>query len=205
MARIHDKDEKFIPTFEEWGRFYSEWSEKLVKSLWMSGSELECREAVHEAFLKAMGLSDHLRLNDELSAKEEGCWYGFLRGQARGILSNYHRSSDRYVPMKDFAANECDGAEPVYVADFGCGDGEWLRKGVRSALVTVCNRAGVSERNRMAFEMFVLDGMDSEEVVSSVPGIGNANNLYQIKNRIMRILSHGATGPDSVFAELRAA
>ena len=205
MVKIHAEDEKFIPTFEEWGRLYTAWREMMVKSLSKGGSEQDCREAVHEAFLKVMGISDHLKLEEELSPKLEGCWYGFIKSQARGIMSNYHRFTERYVPMKDYASVDDDDSVPVYESDFEKSDREWIRKGVRNALKKVCNEAGVCERNRKVFEMFVLDEIDSDTIVRTLPEIRNANNLYRVKNRIMGILAKSARDSESPFAELMAA
>lgn len=217
-SRIHGNaaTTPFLPNLDEWARMYNKWSDRMAKSLWPFGNTEECREVVHEAFLKAMGLSDHLHLRDELTPKAEGCWYGFLRNQAKGILSNRHRYADRFEPIKEYGLAE----ETLDEDDWGdvddsdalvayptvyCRDTDWLKGEVRKTIKDVCREAGVTERNIRAFELFVLDDEDGRIVVGAIPSVKNANNLYQIKNRIMNLLMASDNRFAGIFDKLIAA
>jgi len=204
MTNKTTKNAPFIPTEAQWAGLYAKWSEKLAKSLWAFGNAHECREAVHEAFLKAMGLSDHLQLHDELTPKVEGCWYGFLRNQAKGILSNYHRRSGRFEPLKEYGLTEEDD-EPAAEADFEASDRAELREKVRQTVADVCRRAGVNEGHLHAFALFVLGEADGSDVVRTVPELLNTNNLYQVKNRIMKLLGKFSDRFETMHDELLAA
>lgn len=206
----------FLPDFDDWARMYKKWSDTMAKSLWSYGNYEECREAVHEAFLKAMGRSDHLHLRDELTPKTEGCWYGFLRNQAKGVLSNHHRYTKRFETIKEYALAE----ETIEEDDWGDVDDSdalvatpakykrdinWYEKRMRKTVEDVCREAGVSERNIYAFELYVLDELDGRDVVDAIPSVKNVNNLYQIKNRIMNLLMASAGRFEDIFCGLMAA
>ena len=67
---------------------------------------------------------------------------------------------------------------------------------VRRLIADVCRASGISDRNRDAFIFYVLDEMSPSEVVSRVWGEPSSlreaaerkNNLYVIKNRVIRRL-----------------
>lgn len=206
----------FLPTFDEWARMYTQWSEKMAKSLWPYGNALDCQDAVHEAFIKAMGLSDHLHLRDELTPKIEGCWYGFLRNQAKGILSNKHRYEKRFEAIPEYGLMEetldeddwgdVDDSDALVAYPIVYGrDNSWLKDEVRKTIKDICSEAGVNDRNIKAFELFVLDEQDGRVVVEAIPSVKNANNLYQIKKRIMNLLMASADRFEGIFDERMAA
>jgi len=206
----------FLPTVSEWARMYTQWFEKMSRSLFNHGGPLECREAVHEAFLKAMGLSDRLHLRDELTAKTEDCWYGFLRNQAKGILSHRHAAAKRFVEYKEqvlaeetFAEDDwgdVDNSDALAVRSVAfASDRSWLKKEVRRTVEDVCRKAGVSERNIRAFFRFVLDEAAGKTVVGEIPSLKNANNLYQIRDRVAKLLKASAERFEGLYDELIAA
>jgi hypothetical protein len=206
----------FLPTFDEWARMYTQWSDKMARSLWSYGNSSDCHDAVHEAFIKVMGLSDHLHLRDELTPKVEGCWYGFLRHQAMGILSNKHRYDKRFETIKEYALAEesfgeddwgdVDDSDAITACPAVYGrDNGWLKDEVRKMIKDVCREAGVNERNVQAFELYVHDELDGKSVIEIVPAVKNANNLYQIKKRIMDLLVISADRFEGIFDELMAA
>lgn len=67
---------------------------------------------------------------------------------------------------------------------------------VRRLIADVCRASGISDRNRDAFILYVLDEVSPSEVVSRVWGEPSSlqeaaerkNNLYVIKNRVIRRL-----------------
>ena len=75
-------------------------------------------------------------------------------------------------------------------------DAEWLWHRVRTLVDDVCRTHSVSSRNRRAFVRYVLDEMPTAEVAVEVWGMTDSlaeiaarrNNLFVVKNRIMRIL-----------------
>lgn len=75
-------------------------------------------------------------------------------------------------------------------------DAEWLWCKVRGLVDNVCRAHGVSLRNRNAFVRYVLDEMPTVEVAVEVWGTTDSlaeiaarrNNLFVIKNRVMRLL-----------------
>lgn len=216
MARNTNNDKPFIPTAEQWGVFFDKWHEKMAKSLWKSGNEHDCRDAVQEAFLKVSGLSDHLHLKDPLTPKVEGCWYAFVRYHAKGILSNYHQHQSHFEPIQEWKAMEGsfeeddwgdvdDSAALKSPAGVGKIDGGWLRVEVRNTVEAICREAGVSDRNIQAFVMNVLEEQSGDEVVYNLPEILNANNLYAIKHRIMNLLQASAERFRIAYEELLAA
>lgn len=95
-------------------------------------------------------------------------------------------------------------------------DAEWLWRKVRTLVDNVCRTHGVSSRNRNAFVRYVLDEIPTAEVAIQVWGATNSlveiaarrNNLFVIKNRVMRLLkdvaadwrAHG--GDYSTFLEV---
>lgn len=70
------------------------------------------------------------------------------------------------------------------------------REVVRRLIAAVCREGGISNRNRDAFVLYVLDEVSPAEVVARVWGepasleeaAERRNNLYVIKNRIIRRL-----------------
>lgn len=207
---------QYLPTFLEWEKMYTQWSEKLAKSLWSFGGQEECREAVHEAFLKAMGLSDRLHLRDKLTPKVDGEWFGFLRNQAKGILSHRHQAAKRFVELKEYGLTEEtlneddwgdeDGTDvPVSGPGGSAGDSRWLKAVMRKAVEEVCREAGVSERNVRAFVHFVLDEVPGKVVVSELPSLKNANNLYQVRDRVTKLLKASSDRFEEIHDELLAA
>lgn len=50
--------------------------------------------------------------------------------------------------------------------------------------------------------MFLLGGYSAEEVVTAVPEVLTANNLYQICRRVRWAIAEAACRPGSVLAEL---
>lgn len=216
MKKNKKKSKSFIPTQAEWGQYYAKWHDKMSKSLWMFGSEHECREAVHEAFLKAMGLSDHLHLREELTPKVEGCWYGFLRNQAKGILSNRHKASDRFEPIKEWEIGEetfaeddwgdVDDSDAILAPqEESALDSTWLRRQVRGTVQAVCHEAGLKDRDVRAFFRFVLDDCNGREVLAEIPELHTTNNLFQVKCKIMRLLRQSAGQFAEAFNEVLAA
>lgn len=195
----------FIPSFEEWAKYYTQWYDKMAKSLGRFGRDWECREAVHEAFLKAMGLSDHLHLREKLEPKTESYWFGFLRNQAKGILSNYHRFGNRFVAIKDYELDDEADDEPGMSAQVERIDQEKVHEEVRQIIKTVCADAGVNVRHVCAFIRFVLDEASGRTVVKEIPEIHNTNNLYQIRSRIMNLLRTSSDKFVETFQKLLAA
>ena len=94
-------NEKFVPTPERWAEFYAKWLKPLAKSLGNCASRVDSEDAGHQAFLKVMGLSPNLRLTQKLEPKTIGQWYGFMRWQARGVLSNMHGKASRFESLPD--------------------------------------------------------------------------------------------------------
>ena len=75
-------------------------------------------------------------------------------------------------------------------------DAEWLRCKVRNLVDNVCHAHGISSRNQNAFIRYELDEVPTAEVVVEIWGptdspteiAARRNNLFVIKNRIMRLL-----------------
>ena len=192
----YDDDTKFIPTPKAWGELYGQWRKPLIRSLSKYGPPEEIEEAVHEAFLKVAGLSANLRLEKELEPKTTGKWYGFMKWQARGVLSNIHGKASKFEPLPD---------------DIPCGgfssrmDRSFLRRAVRVAAWEACRKRSNAVAKYRAFVLFVLEERSAAEVVEAVPETLNVNNLYQICDRIRHDLEVVARKPDSILAKLRCA
>ena len=193
--RIID-EEKFVPTLERWADFYVQWRESLAKSLGRCASQVDCEDAVHQAFLKVMGLSPNLKLEKELEPKTVSKWYGFMKWQARGVLSNMHGKASRFEPLPDDIA--VGGASNRI-------DRKLLRHAIRAAAWEACRKRRNAVAKYRAFVLFVLEGWSAAEVVDAIPETLNANNLYQICDRIRCELETAARKPDSIFARLRCA
>lgn len=213
---IDTENTPYIPTLSDWARLYSRWFKKIAGSLRMFGDAEECEEAVHEAFMKVAGLSDHLALRDELTPKVDNCWFGFVRNQAKGILSHRHEAARRFEPVKEYKLSDgivydeepeeqYNSGLPVILPVEHAGDEVWFRNEVRRAVADVCREAGVSDRNLAAFVKFVLDERDGDEVVNDIPSLKNANNLYQIRSRIMKLLKSSSGRFERARAERLAA
>lgn len=189
-------EEKFVPTLERWADFYAKWRESLAKSLGKCASPADCEDAVHQAFLKVMGLSPNLKLDKELEPKTTGKWYGFMKWQARGVLSNIHGKASKFEPLPD---------------DIPCGgfssrmDRSFLRRAVRVAAWEACRKRSNAVAKYRAFVLFVLEERSAAEVVEAVPETLNVNNLYQICDRIRHDLDVVSRKPDSILAKLRCA
>ena len=192
--------EKFIPTQERWAELYHKWFKPLVKELGAYASEYECQEAVHMAFLKVLGLSQNLKLSKPLEPKTLDQWRVLIWWQARGVLSNMRGKSARYVHM-----SECmEACIPATSAD-RVSRLDRLRRVICEAVKDVCKGWKNGDVKSRAFVMFSLDEKSAEEVVAEIPEALNANNLYQISNRIRSALAEEASKPGSALWKLRSA
>lgn len=189
-------NEKFVPTPERWAEFYAKWLKPLAKSLGNCASRVDSEDAVHQAFLKVMGLSPNLRLTQKLEPKTIGQWYGFMRWQARGVLSNMHGKASRFESLPD---------DIVGGGFSNRMDRKFLRRAIRVAAWEACSKRHDADVKYRAFVLFVLKGWSAAEVVDAIPETLNANNLYQICDRIRRDLEAAAHKPGSLIATLRSA
>lgn len=194
----------FIPTPEQWGRYVEAWTPGLVKRLWKHGDEESRAEAVHEAFLKIMGCHNSLQLRAPLEPRSEKDWWWNVYGQAKFILQHRSEAAARFVHR-----SASDEFEALDFGDVEPNQRSWekadLVQRIREAVWTACRQGGVSARDARAFVHFVLDGMPGEHVVRVVPEVGKANNLYQIKKRVLSCLMEVAQEPGNPFEELRVA
>ena len=188
--------EKFIPTKDQWGELYALWFKQLTKSLARYASWSTAEEAVQEAFLKVMGLSRTLHLSKELKARTTGEWYSFVFWHARGVLSNLLAKSIRFCPLPETIS---------YSPTVWGKSKEYLRYVVRAAVWKVCQKSRDPETQYRAFVKFELEGCSAKDVVEALPEVRNANNLYQISNRIRSELKLEAGRPGSRLGELRCA
>ena len=192
--------EKFIPTLARWEEFYNKWFKPLVKELGAYASEYECQEAVHMAFLKVLGLSQNLKLSKPLEPKTLDQWRVFIWWQARGVLSNMRGKSARYVHMPECMETCIPARATDRVSRI-----DRFRRVICEAVKDVCKGWKNADAKSKAFVMFSLDEKPAEEVVAEVPEALNANNLYQIANRIRSALAEVARKPGSALWELRSA
>ena len=192
--------EKFIPTLERWAELYSKWFKPLVKELGAYASEYECKEAVHMAFLKVLGLSQNLKLSKPLESKTLDQWHVFIWWQARGVLSNMRGKSARYVHMSEYV----EACIPAYSTD-RMSRLDRLRRVICDAVKDVCKGWKNADAKSKAFVMFTLDETPAEKVVEAIPEVFNANNLYQICARVRHALTAAARRPGSTLAQLRSA
>ena len=195
MINIENR-ERFIPTEKEWGELYALWFKKLTKSIARSASWTTAEDAVQEAFLKVMGLSRTLHLSKELTARTADEWYSFVLWQSRGVLSNMRAKSARFC-----ALDERIGYPP---AIWGRKRG-YIRHVMRAAVWKACRKSRDPELQYKAFVMFELDNCSAKEVVEALPEVRNANNLYQMSNRIRSELKLEACRQGSALGELRCA
>lgn len=189
-------EERFIPTNEQWGELYALWFKKLTKSLARYASWSTAEEAVQEAFLKVMGLSETLHLSKQLTAHTVGEWYSFVFWHARGVLSNLLAKSARFTQLDESMGY----MPPVWGRRLGD-----VRKVVRAAVWNACQKSRDPETQYRAFVKFQLEGCSAKEVVESLPELRTANNLYQLADRIRAALELEARRPGSRLAELRCA
>ena len=188
--------EKFIPTNEQWGELYALWFKQLTKSIARYTSWSMAEEAVQEAFLKVMGLSEALHLSKELTARTVDGWYSFVFWHARGVLSNLCTKSARFCLLD----------EKLFYFPEVCGKRkEYLRHVVREAVWKACQKSRNPEAQFEAFVKFELEGCSAKDVVEALPEVRNANNLYQISIRIRSELKLEAGQPGSRLGELRCA
>ncbi len=188
--------EKFIPTKEQWGELYALWFKLLTKSLARYTSWSTAEEAVQEAFLKVMGISETLHLSKELTARTVGEWYSFVFWHARGVLSNIRAKSARFCPLDETLS---------YSPAVWGKSKEYLRYVVRAAVWKACQKSRDPETQYKAFVKFELEGCSAKEVVEALPEVRNANNLYQMSNRIRSELKLEACRQGSRIGELRCA
>ena len=91
---------------------------------------------------------------------------------------------------------DLEGEERQVPQPFDGLDARHCREVVRRLVGEVCRKGGISDRNRDAFILYVLDEVSPSEVVSRVWGEPSSlqeaaerkNNLYVIKNRVIRRL-----------------
>lgn len=189
--------EKFIPTAGEWNQYYAKWFDRIVGSLWSYGSLSDVRDAVQDAFLKVLGLSDRYHLEVELEPHTESGWYGFIVQQAKWMLG-HARESDGAWRSEAGTVNELEKSVRTS-AKSGRNDGSRLlkylvekegmqkdllrlpyermeeagfRQSVREFVTRVANRHGMSSRNYKAFVMHVLDEFTPDEIVDRILGRG---------------------------------
>jgi len=213
--KLTNHTKPFIPTMAEWAMFFAAWHKRLEASLRKSGSMAACEEAVQEAFIKVLGLSDHLHLAKPLMPKTEDQWYAFLYYQAKARLSCYNQQGKRFVQLTEWWNDEEaldedgwgvaeDSSEPAATMPM-TRDRTWVRDEFRKVFADLCRSAGVKDCNHRAFVRFILDEKSGSDVVAEIPEILNANNLYQVKKRIMNLLMASADRFAGIHNELMAA
>lgn len=176
-------NDKFIPTIERWAEFYGQWLKPLARSLEGFASESECFEAVHEAFLKVMGLSPSLKLKKPLEPHTLQQWKRFVWWHARSILGHRREKFARFESLQGEVLAR-PGNRDRHMA--------FLRSVICAAVEEVCGKWKDSEDKSKAFIMFKLDELSADEVVATVPKTLNRNNLYQICDRVRRALAKEA-------------
>ena len=199
MNTQHEETEMFIPTLEQWGELYDLWFKLLVASLASYASQLDCEEAVQEAFLKVMGLSQNLKLRKPLEPRTLNEWYRFVQWQARAVLSHMKAKALKYeysLPLEEIL--------PTRATD-RCSRLDYIRQILCEAVHKVCQKWKDSDAKSNAFIRFQLDEMPAADVVREIPEVLNTNNLYQLSARIRRALAEEAERPDSLLRELRCA
>ena len=223
-----NEDKAFVPSAADWERFYRDWRTDIVNSLARFESLEVVEDAVQDAFLKMMGLSENRSLERELGPMDEGGWRAYLLKQAKWILGQEREKNRRWKPegttIAEMSAllvegerdvlqsatqrrlNRCrrrqvmeylimqEESQPASPSDSL--DTRHLRESVRRLVDRVCRTAGISSRTREAFILYVLDELSPAEVVRRVWGAPSSlkeadvrrNNLYVIKNRVIRLL-----------------
>lgn len=190
-------DQKFIPSAAEWNRYYAKWFDPMVSSLWSFGSPSDVRDAVQDAFLKVLGLSDRYHLEGELEPRTESGWYGFIVQQAKWMLGHARvadgawRSDVDTIKELEKNVRACvksgrnDGGRLLkyLVVQEGEQDDlmrlpydrmeeselQWL---VREFVSRVAKKHGMAFRNYKAFMMHVLDEFTLDEIVDRIWGRG---------------------------------
>lgn len=189
--------EKFIPTAGEWNQYYVKWFDRIVGSLWSYGSPSDVRDAVQDAFLKVLGLSNRYRLDGELEPHTESGWYGFIVQQAKWMLGHAREADGAWRSDVDTVKEleksvrtgvksgrndgsrllkyliELDGAQEELVRlPYEQMEADELRRSVREFVARVANKHGMAFRNYKAFVKHVLDEFTPDEVVDLIWGRG---------------------------------
>ena len=181
----------YIPSAEEWGRMHSDWFSKLVDLLKWYHCKHDREDAVQEAFLRLMpGRKDGIKAIPRTSNE----WFFKILGEARGILSHENRRMKRFVYASQNADEDGTGVNPIEripdersQAAFDAMDTDILVMAARDTFNEICSKAGVSDTNKEAYWRRYLDGEGTQSVTRDL-GI-KSNNLYQIGNRIGRLIS----------------
>lgn len=190
-------DRKFIPSVAEWNRYYAMWFDHIASSLWSCGSGDVVRDAVQNAFLKVLGLSDRYHLDGELQPRTESGWYGFIVQQAKWMLGHTRvadgawrsdvdtiKELEKSVRTGEKSGRNdgsrllkyligLDGAQEDLVRHpYEQMEADELRRSVREFVARVANKHGMASRNYKAFVKHVLDEFTPDEVVDLIWGRG---------------------------------
>lgn len=198
------KSEAFIPTMDEWWRLYISWAEKLESSFWWKGSKAECHDAVLDAFLKIMGIHPHLKLRKPLEPKSEDRWYGFVRHQVRGVMSNRRKHNDRASRFSTSDEDEV-GVFGVTGYDFDSVCREDLRADIKKAIRKTCIGQGFSEKTIAGFFASKISCLAGKEVLKKVKGITSENALNVRNKSVLDRLKAVARDRSSELYRLGAA
>lgn len=208
-------NEKFIPTAGEWNQYYAKWFDRIVSSLWSYGSTSDARDAVQDAFLKILGLSNRYRLEGELEPHTESGWYGFIVQQAKWMLGHAREADGAWRSDVDTVKEleksvqtgeksgrndgsrllkyliEQDGVQEEFMClPYDRTEAEESRRSVREFVARVANKHGMSSRNYKAFVMHVLDEFTPDEIVDQIWGRGvSAAKRVQYKGDLYVIKS----------------
>lgn len=193
-------DKKYIPTVLEFAKLYSDWADKMARSFYSYGSLASARDAVSDAFLKVMGISEKFHLKAPLQPMTTGAWYVCIRNQAEWILRHGVEKLSRFISYDETPDFDLESSAITETLPDENLDLVQTKKAVRAFVDRACRKHGISSRNRNAFIKLVLDEMDTDEVIESTWGpsatdkelAAKKNNLYVLRHRIMNTLRQEA-------------
>ena len=173
-----------FPNSEAWAELYAKLRDKLVNSLNGCYSLADRQDAVEDAFLKLMYRKDPEAYGEKMP-RTESEWYWNIRWQARSFLSRIKARTERH-------AKYAEEYSAMLAGIFACGhQGESIDSGIMTralirALNSLRSEQDISRRDLSIYIGLAIRGISATKLAARFHT--NANNVYQIKYRVGKLL-----------------
>ena len=173
-----------FPNSEAWAELYVKLRDKLVNSLNGCYSLADREDAVEDAFRKLMYMKDREAYGEKMP-RTESEWYWNIRWQARSFLSRIKERTMRH-------AKYAEEYSAMLAGIFACGhQGESIDSGIMTralirALNSLRSEQDISRRDLSIYIGLAIRGISATKLAARFNT--NANNIYQIKFRVGKLL-----------------
>lgn len=182
--QLNDTTTIAYPDTEMWGDFHVRFRQRLVDGLYFKYSQADREDAVSSAFAKLLARRGPEDFKGKVP-KTEADWFWALHWQAKAYLSHMVEKDSRLNDYRETerVAHAGDVQNPEQGRDL---DRERLRVDLRETFTNMCKAYGISDKHARIYWDWCVVAEPSDTVADRY--LVTKNNLYQIKNRILRVL-----------------